>query len=136
MSEISFPISALVTPHAPSISMSRTSAYHMRDPRKPKTVPTEWSLRFKSEDEEASPLQAWCFFIGFIIFPLWWAASFRPVPKTREVGGTDTEKAVALDDPQVERDARTWRKRCRIMAGISIVTYIPFIVLVAVFIPR
>ncbi|KAH9950683.1 hypothetical protein B0H21DRAFT_776610 [Amylocystis lapponica] len=135
LSEISIPISALIAPHAPSLN--RSSAYHMHDPRKPpKTTPTVWSLRLRSADEEGSPLQAWCFFIGFILFPIWWVASFSFIPKTREVGGTDTEKAVTLDDPQVERDARTWRTRCRIMAGISFLTYIPFIVLVAVFVPR
>jgi hypothetical protein len=30
-------------------------------------------------------------------------------------------------------DAKSWRRRCRIMAGVSLITYIPFIVLVAVF---
>ncbi|KAI0927726.1 hypothetical protein AcV5_008185 [Taiwanofungus camphoratus] len=136
MSERSIPISALVTPHAPSVVTS-SSVYHMRDPRKPPKIrPTEWSLRFRSEDEEGSPLQAWCFFIGFVLFPLWWIASLCPIPKTRCVGGTDTEKAVTLDDPQVEHDARIWRIRCRVMSAVSFVTYIPFIVLVAVFVPR
>ena len=101
MSEVSFPISALVAPHAPSIS--RSSTYHMRDPRRPpKIQPTEWSLKLKGPDEDGSPIQAWCFFIGFVLFPIWWVASFTPIPKTRRVGGTDTEKAVTLDDPQVE----------------------------------
>ncbi len=68
------------------------------------------------------------------------------------MGGTDVEKAVVLDDPQVEfgeqplfilitlgmdltvvLDAKSWRFRCRIMTGISFITYIPFIVLVAIF---
>lgn len=101
MSEVSIPISALVAPHAPSIS--RSSTYHMRDPRRPpKITPTEWSLRLRGPDDEGSPLQAWCFFFGFVLFPLWWVASFMGIPKTRRVGGTDTEKAVTLDDPQVE----------------------------------
>ncbi|KAL6304440.1 hypothetical protein BKA93DRAFT_733135 [Sparassis latifolia] len=135
ISEISIPISALVAPHAPSLSMSST--YHMHDPRKPpRVMPTEWALRFRSQDEEGSPLQAWCFFIGFILFPLWWIASFSPIPKTREVGGTDSEKAVTIDNPQVEHDARTWRFRCRVMSAVSFLTYIPFIVLVAIFVPR
>ena len=30
-------------------------------------------------------------------------------------------------------DAKSWRRRCRIMAGVSFITYIPFIVLVAIF---
>jgi hypothetical protein len=77
----------------------------MRDPRKPKKVQgTGWALSFKDADNEenGSPVQAWCFFLGFIIFPIWWVASFLKVPKTRTVGGTDVEKAVVVDDPQVE----------------------------------
>lgn len=135
ISEVSIPISALITPHAPSIS--RSSTYHMRDPQRPPRIQsTPWSLRLRSQDEEGSPVHAWCFFIGFILFPLWWVASFVPIPRTRRVGGTDTEKAVTLDDPQVEHDARSWRLRCRIMSVVSILTYIPFIVLIAIFAPR
>jgi len=101
-----------------------------------------------------SPLHAWLFFIGFIVFPLWWAAGFFiPIPRTRRLEGNDTEKGVVLDDPQVEHgqsyfiplygsvedadmstiDAKSWRTRCRIMAVVSVFTYIPFIVLAAVF---
>ncbi|RPD56089.1 hypothetical protein L226DRAFT_464595 [Lentinus tigrinus ALCF2SS1-7] len=136
MSEISFPISALVAPHAPSVSV-RSGGYYMRDPRKaPRVQPTPWSLRLNSEDEQGSPIHAWMFFIGFVLFPLWWVASFWRIPQTRRVGGTDTEKAVTLDDPQVEHDARSWRLRCRIMSVVSFFTYIPFIILVAIFVPR
>ena len=102
-----------------------------------------------------SPLHSWLFFIGFILFPLWWIATFLPIPRTRRLGGTDAEKGVTLDDPQVEHgkrcqflleplvdqtfllffvpDAKSWRIRCRFMAVVSLVTYIPFIVLVAVY---
>ena len=73
----------------------------------------------------------------------------------RRRGLTDTEKAVPLDDPQIEfgelrfvhlfmcggggrsttiwTDARSWRFRCRVMAAISLVTYVPFVVCVAIF---
>ncbi|KAI1788844.1 hypothetical protein LXA43DRAFT_974577 [Ganoderma leucocontextum] len=136
MSEISFPISALVAPHAPSMSI-RSGGYHMRDPRKPPRIrPTSWGLHLPSVEEQGSPAHAWLFFVGFVLFPLWWFASFWRIPPTRLVGGTDTEKAVTLDDPQVEHDARSWRRRCRIMSVVSLFTYIPFIVLVAVFVPR
>jgi hypothetical protein len=93
------------------------------------------------------------FYIALVLFPLWWIAAVWRVPKTRVVGGTDTEKAVPLDDPQIEfgefifsrsralfwrvsstsTDARSWRFRCRVMAAISLVTYVPFIVCVAIF---
>ncbi|OSC98002.1 hypothetical protein PYCCODRAFT_1418430 [Trametes coccinea BRFM310] len=135
LSEISIPISALVAPHAPSLSV-RSSMYHMRDPRRPRVHPTPWYLELRTADHDGSPVQAWFFFLGFILFPLWYLASFWRIPKTRQVGGTDTEKAVTLDDPQVEHDARSWRLRCRIMAAVSLFTYIPFIVLVAIFVPR
>ncbi|KAJ7082965.1 hypothetical protein C8R44DRAFT_822656 [Mycena epipterygia] len=136
----SLPISALVAPHAPSVARSAGgTAYHMRDPRKPPRVqPTGWALAF---GDGGSPVHAWLFFVGFVLFPLWWIAGFCvPVPRTRRLGGDVEEKGrtapVVLDDPQVEFDARSWRKRCRIMAGISLVTYVPFIVLLAVFVPR
>jgi len=146
LSQASIPLSALVSPHAPSVG--RSGSYHMRDPRKPAPIQsTNWSLTFPSQVQEGearwgwrgwverggSPLHAWLFFIGFVLFPLWWVAAFIPVRRTRRLGGTDAEKGVVLDDPQLEHDAKSWRRRCRIMAGVSLVTYIPFIVLVAIF---
>ncbi|KZT12173.1 uncharacterized protein LAESUDRAFT_641902 [Laetiporus sulphureus 93-53] len=133
ISQGSIPISAIVRPRPPSVATS--GAYSMYDPRKPRIKRTGWAPHLGGDFEDASPLHAWCFFVGFIVFPIWWIASFLPIPKTREVGGTDTEKAVPLDDPQVEHDAIIWRKRCRIMSGIAFLTYIPFIVLVAVLVP-
>ncbi|KAL4256945.1 hypothetical protein AB1N83_011134 [Pleurotus pulmonarius] len=135
ISQTSIPISALISPHAPSISQYSTT-FHMRDPKRPpKPFETPWSLRLATPGEpgSGSPIHAWMFFFGFIIFPLWWVASFWRIPRTRKMGGTDVEKAVVLDDPQVEFDAKSWRFRCRIMTGISFITYIPFIVLVAIF---
>lgn len=103
LSHTSIPVSALVSPRAPSVSKSMTSAYHMRDPRRPPRVqPTPWGLKLATEYEDGSPIHAWLFFLGFIIFPLWWVASVWRIPQTRSVGGSDVEKAVTLDDPQVE----------------------------------
>ncbi|KAJ3871531.1 hypothetical protein F5051DRAFT_197010 [Lentinula edodes] len=180
ISQASIPISALISPHAPSISHRPASAFHMRDPRKPpKIQPTPWTpalpqtgygehsylrervasilesgfvLRRRTQDPEhqeensapvgwyeggGSPPHAWLFFLGFIIFPVWWIAAFLKIPKTRSIeGGHDGQKSVILDDPQVEHDARSWRKRCRIMSAVCLVTYIPFIILVAIFVPR
>ena len=103
LSHTSIPVSALVSPRAPSVSKSLTSAYHMRDPRKPPRVqPTPWGLRFRTELEDGSPIHAWFFFLGFVLFPLWWCASVWRIPQTRSVGGSEVEKAVTLDDPQVE----------------------------------
>ncbi|KAF9221550.1 hypothetical protein BS17DRAFT_252813 [Gyrodon lividus] len=137
MSQVSIPISAFVSPHAPSISKS--TKFHMRDPRKPPKKPddTEWGLCFATDDKAGSPLQAWCFFLGFILFPVWWMAGlFLRIPKTRVVGDADVEKAVTIDDPQIEHDAKSWRFRCRVMAVVSLFTYIPFIILIAILVPR
>ena len=99
VSHSSIPPSALGSPHAPSVTISIHTAYRMRDPRRPpKIQPTSWSLRFKSEDEEGSPVHAWFFFFGFVVFPAWWVASLWRIPKT----SGDMENAVTLDDPQVE----------------------------------
>ncbi|KAJ3917991.1 hypothetical protein F5877DRAFT_43510 [Lentinula edodes] len=142
VSQVSIPISALISPHAPSISLHPSTTYHMRDPRKPSPVhPTSWSLSFPSADWTeggGSPIHAWLFFLGFILFPVWWIAGlFIGIPKTRTLEGRGLEeKSVVLDDPQVEHDAKSWRTRCRVMAAISLFTYIPFIVLVVVFVPR
>jgi hypothetical protein len=102
LSQRSIPISALVTPHAPSVGRA-SSAYHMRDPRRPsRRMETGWALRFRTAEEDGSPVQAWLFYIALVLFPLWWLGSVWRIPQTRVVGGTDTEKAVPLDDPQIE----------------------------------
>ncbi|KAK7044559.1 hypothetical protein R3P38DRAFT_2879472 [Favolaschia claudopus] len=138
-SQASLPISALVTPNAPSVTRSRMGAsYYMQDPRRPPRIQrTGWRLTF---GDGGSPVHAWLFFVGFVLFPLWWVGGLCvPIPRTRRLGGDAEEKGreqVILDDPQMESDARSWRKRCRIMAVISLVTYVPFIVLLAVFLSR
>ncbi|KAF9264865.1 hypothetical protein L218DRAFT_986842, partial [Marasmius fiardii PR-910] len=152
ISQASIPISALISPHAPSISTNgRATTFHMRDPRKPPRIQsTPWSLSFpqvgygekldfldrlkiwslgRNGDEESqrepnvqlvgwtesggSPLHAWLFFIGFILFPVWWVAAILGIPKTRRIGGGQEDKKMTLDDPQVEHDAMSWRRRCR-----------------------
>ncbi|TRM62107.1 hypothetical protein BD626DRAFT_67375 [Schizophyllum amplum] len=131
---------------------SGSTRYHMRDPRKPPPlVPTPWV------PTRQGPLNAWLFFVGFVLFPVWWvggfAASTRSVPSelrvevdaeqlvgdlesASRVGVSSKRGSVLLADAQAEHDARSWRLRCRIMAAVSLVTYVPFIVLVAIFAPR
>ncbi len=80
-----------------------SSAYHMRDPRRPpRRMVTSWALRLRTAEEDGSPVHAWLFYIALVLFPLWWVGAVWRVPQTRVVGGTDTEKAVPLDDPQIE----------------------------------
>lgn len=104
-------------------------------------------------------MQAWLFYFALVPFPLWFVGAVWRVPHTRVVGGTDNEKAVPLDDPQVEfgasfvfvvflfgrerahvmyvsTDAQSWRFRCRVMAFVSLFTYVPFIVCIAIFAGR
>ncbi len=118
LSQMSLPISALISPHAPSVTYS--GKYHMRDPRKPAPIQsTPWSLSFPSRIENdqnrwertswsergGSPLCAWLFFTGFLVFPVWWATWLVGVPQTRRLVDdivAEREKAVVLDDPQVE----------------------------------
>jgi len=40
--------------------------------------------------------------LGFIIFPLWWIALVWRIPQTGSAGGSEVEKAVTFDSPQVE----------------------------------
>jgi hypothetical protein len=53
-----------------------------------------------------SPLHAWLFFLGFVLFPVWWVAAVVGIPRTRSIGHDghpgSVEKGVVLDDPQVE----------------------------------
>jgi hypothetical protein len=63
---------------------------------------TAWALRFRTPEEDGSPVHAWLFYFALVVFPLWWVGALWRVPQTRVVGGTDTEKAVPLDDPQIE----------------------------------
>ena len=66
---------------------------------------TGWAFRFRTVDDGDSPVHGWLFYLALVLFPLWWLGAVSRVPQTRLVGGTDTEKAVPLDDPQIEFDA-------------------------------
>jgi hypothetical protein len=133
----SIPLSAIVSPHAGRLDIVGAGGYHMRDPRRPTpTRPTGWTPAVRVADTPGSPAHAWLFFAGFVFFPLWWLAAALRVPPTRTLGASDAEKGVLVDDPQIERDARAWRTRCRVAAGVSLLTYVPFVVLVSVFATR
>ncbi|KAN0127963.1 hypothetical protein V8E53_014217 [Lactarius tabidus] len=128
VSQRSIPISALLMPHLLSIGRA-SSAYHMRDLRRPpRRMETGWRCVFARLKRRGRLSRLGCF-----MSPLCSSALVDRCCLARVVGGTDTEKAAPLDDPQIEFDARSWRFRCCVMAAISLVTDVPFIVCVAIF---
>jgi hypothetical protein len=64
-----------------------------------------------------SPVQAWLFYFALVLFPLWWLGTAWHVLQKRVIGGTDTEKVVPLDDPQIEFGMCLIFGRCPIMCS-------------------
>ncbi|CUA67614.1 Mucin-2 [Rhizoctonia solani] len=87
------------------------------------------------------PIQGWCFLVGFLVPFVWWYAAFARAERGYYGGGIWSREVesqwegvrtdVHRDDGRI--DAHTWRFRCRLMAVVSIVVYVPVIVLAAVF---
>jgi hypothetical protein len=77
-----------------------------------------------------APWTAWAFYVGFVLFPLWWVAAFSPVRPWPVREKPDWVGWLAA------RDERAWRRRCRWMSGIALVIYIPIIALAAVYGPK
>jgi hypothetical protein len=109
LTNASIPVSAIVSPHAPSLSTRGAGGwYHMRDPQRPTTTPTSWTPTLSSKVDGqrvgGSPVHCWLFLVGFILFPAWWIASVLGVPNTRTLN-EEGEKGqrVVVDDPQIER---------------------------------
>ena len=63
---------------------------------------TGWALCFRTVDDGDSPVHGWLFYLTLVLFPLWLLGAMWRVSQTRVVGGTDTEKAVPLDDSHIE----------------------------------
>lgn len=86
-------------------------------------------------------MPGWCFLIGFLVPFAWWYAAFARAERGYYGGGVWSREVesqwegvrtdVHRDDGRI--DAYTWRFRCRLMAVVSIVVYVPVIVLAAVF---
>ncbi|KAH9073570.1 hypothetical protein EDB83DRAFT_83129 [Lactarius deliciosus] len=112
-----------------------SSQGHVPDPHQPpRRMETGWMLRFRTTEGVGSPAQAWLFYFALVLFPLWWVGAVWRMPKTRVVvGGMNMEELAPPDDSQIAFDARSWRFRCRVMAAISLLTYVPLITLVAIF---
>ena len=157
-SAVSVPISAIISPRAPSIRRSisgasrRSDGFRYQDPlrnrnsrnqrrRRRENFADSWIL-----DRDEMPVQAWLFIIGFI-FPLcWWAALFVPVrrggkgkgPATdQETGADKSGSGLWVDQAQYDEElARLWRGRCLVAAIVSTLFYVPIIVCAVVFSKR
>jgi len=124
----------------------------MRDPYR-ETKRVGWKVRFRGlrlehiPDQETgtaaqqplqTPINGLLFYPGFLFPPFWWIASFMKwSPFDPQIA---SEKRWSPWRVQLARDldmsAKTWRDRSRVMALVSLVTYLPLIVLLAVFIPK
>jgi len=124
----------------------------MRDPyREPKCI--GWKIKFKGLQHDqlveegagavhlselSTPTTGLLFYPGFLFPPLWWIGSFLFGPKFDSQVASDQKWSslrVQLARDQ-ELSAKVWRDRCRFAALVSLVTYLPLIVLLAVFIPK
>ncbi|KAG8761279.1 hypothetical protein FRC14_005566 [Serendipita sp. 396] len=150
-SAVSIPVSAILTPRAPSVSMSAASKRHsgmryqhplknrVQRRRRSEAWADSWIL-----DRDEMPIQAWLFLMGFFMPLCWWAALFIPIRRR----GRSGEKAPAPSLGVMERSnsglwtdptefdevqARLWRKRCLIATVVSTVIYVPIIVCAVVF---
>lgn len=74
-----------------------------------------------------APWTAWAFYLGFVLFPLWWIAALTPVRAWPARDRRDWEGWIQA------RDERVWRNRNRWMSVIGLLLYVPVIVLAAVF---
>jgi hypothetical protein len=151
------PMRAFLSPRPPSIAGNQLSEYHMQDP--------SLHLRYsKTEQSEQAPrhievlrwwqklsIHGWCFILGFIFPPLWWAGAFllrpRGVVLSRlkdndliEEWNDQDQGALFISYPSsmVSRIfshtvALTWRFRCRLMSLFSLLIYTPIIVLAIIF---
>ncbi|KAH7099511.1 hypothetical protein BKA62DRAFT_621350, partial [Auriculariales sp. MPI-PUGE-AT-0066] len=144
------PMRAILSPRPGSIAGSNRT-FHMRDPYARAPPPVGWRptgtvidtphlhppATGKLPQEQMPPIQkqrapwaAWAFYLGFVLFPLWWIAALSPVRAWPLREKPDWAGWLAA------RDERAWRTRCRWMSGVALLVYIPLIALAAVFGPK
>ncbi|KZT37363.1 hypothetical protein SISSUDRAFT_869360 [Sistotremastrum suecicum HHB10207 ss-3] len=149
----SIPFSAIMRPVPPSIGRASThgalrgpEGLWMRDPRKKRhRVGWKPARRDGVDGEKLVGMMSVLFYVAFVFPPIWWCTSLLPSsrirkPSSEEPSATEKNKDKERHDWEVMRDLQedfhSWRTRHRIAAVISFVTYIPIIVLLAVFVPR
>lgn len=153
-SAVSIPVSAIVSPRAPSIrhSISGTSKRgdgmryqhplknRVQRRKKRETWADSWIL-----DRDDMPIQAWLFLAGFV-FPLcWWIGMLLPIRRQQSpdaekgepptIGVVDrSHSGLWTDSTEYDMEsARLWRGRCLAAAIISTVIYVPIIACAVVF---
>jgi hypothetical protein len=124
--------------------------------RPPKQKGTEKLVSEFLDDGEVTPLPGRLFYPAFIFPFLWMVASLLREPHLHRVSETEAKwdqreweqsriQVRSMFPPIIADLAltlalivvfKTWRTRCRVMALVSLVTYLPIIVLLAIFVPR
>ncbi|PVF95022.1 hypothetical protein CPB86DRAFT_828230 [Serendipita vermifera] len=154
-SMVSVPVSAIVTPRAPSVHHSvsgmsrRSDGFRYQDPLKNRVQhrarqevwADSWIL-----DRDEMPIQAWLFLVGFLIAPCWWIGALLPIRHSHPI-----EEGKGKNVPSVglaarsnsglwadatewdEARARMWRFRCFVATIISTLAYVPIIACAVVF---
>ncbi|KAJ7748718.1 hypothetical protein B0H14DRAFT_2983749 [Mycena olivaceomarginata] len=95
---------------------------------------------------DATGRNTWLFFAGFVLFRCTRRLGDEEEGDEKGKGRAQVEfgmsfplcRSLSARDVRmcVDADARSWRRRCRIMAGVSLVTCVPFIILLAVLLSR
>ena len=115
----------LDTPHLHSQHQPQAST-----PGSSKLAPESTTAPSNAPLKRKAPWTAWAFYLGFVLFPLWWIAALSPVRAWPVREKPDWVGWLAA------RDERAWRRRCRWMSGVALVMYIPIIALAAVYGPK
>lgn len=88
VSQISIPISAIISPRAPSLHRRPSSTTRGHDALKNKERQITWEESWQLDRSEM-PLQAWLFLVG-LVFPFaWWLGSLWPISNSPTAGNPD-----------------------------------------------
>jgi hypothetical protein len=138
--------------HAENLNGRTLRAPHTHAGSAPATTAhgdTGWALRFRTSEEEDSPVHACIFISPLCYFRFGGSLPFSACRRrgssagrtrrrwchwmTLRSGSVHSRIVYAAGVRSTCTDARSWRFRCRVMETISLVTYVPLIVFVAIF---
>lgn len=77
------------------------------------------------------PVHGWCFLLGFLLPPLWWAGCF--LSPSRVVISRLRDNGLIEEWNELDPYAITWRFRCRLVSVLTIILYVPIITLAIIF---